>query len=63
MTDRIIALLVLSIALGAPVGLTLLLTSEVLLSFVFFYPLVMSVVWMVGGLRQPGSDCRQRRIK
>src|SRR5690554_3839623 len=50
MTDRIIALLVLSIALGAPVGLTLLLTSEVLLSFVFFYPLVMSVVWMVGGL-------------
>lgn len=50
MTDRIIALLVLGIALGAPVGLTLLLTSEVLLNFVFFYPLVMSVVWMAGGL-------------
>lgn len=50
MTDRIIALLVLSIALGAPVGLTLLLTSEVLLSFVFFYPLIMSFVWMAGGL-------------
>lgn len=50
MTDRIIALLVLSIALGAPVGLTLLLTSEVLLSFVFFYPLIMSAVWMAGGL-------------
>jgi biofilm PGA synthesis N-glycosyltransferase PgaC len=50
MTDRIIALLVLSIALGAPVGLTLLLTSEVLLSFVFFYPLIMSALWMAGGL-------------
>lgn len=50
MTDRLIALLVLCIALGAPFGVTLVLTSDVLLNFVFFYPLFMSGIWMAGGL-------------
>lgn len=50
MIDRLIALLVLCIALGAPFGLTLVLTSSVLLNFVFFYPLFMSGIWIAGGL-------------
>ncbi len=50
MIDRLIAFLVLCIVLGAPFGLTLVLTSNVLLNFVFFYPLFMSGIWMAGGL-------------
>jgi biofilm PGA synthesis N-glycosyltransferase PgaC len=50
MTDRLIALLVLCLMLGAPLGITLILTSHVLLNFVFFYPLFMSGIWMAGGL-------------
>lgn len=50
MIDRLIAFLVLCIALGAPFGLTLVLTSSVLLNFVFFYPLFMSGIWIAGGL-------------
>lgn len=50
MIDRIIAFLVLCIVLGAPFGLTLVLTSDMLLNFVFFYPLFMSGIWMAGGL-------------
>ncbi|NGM87960.1 poly-beta-1,6 N-acetyl-D-glucosamine synthase [Parapusillimonas sp. SGNA-6] len=50
MIDRLIALLVLCIVLGAPVGLTLVFTSSVLLNFVFFYPLFMSGIWIAGGL-------------
>lgn len=50
MIDRIIAFLVLCIVLGAPFGLTLVLTSDMLLNFVFFYPLFMSGIWMSGGL-------------
>ncbi len=50
MIDRLIAFLVLCIVLGAPFGLTLVLTSNMLLNFVFFYPLFMSGIWMAGGL-------------
>src|SRR3546814_599155 len=50
MIDRLIAFLVLSIVLGAPFGLTLVLTSSALLNFVFFYPLFMSGIWMSGGM-------------
>lgn len=50
MIDRLIAFLILSIALGAPVGLVVLATSSMLLNFVFFYPLFMSAIWMSGGL-------------
>jgi len=50
MIDRLIALLVLGVVLGAPFGLTLLLTTELLVNFVFFYPLFMSGIWMAGGM-------------
>src|SRR5690554_5374793 len=50
MIDRLIAFLILSIVLGAPVGLVLIATSSMLLNFVFFYPLFMSAIWMSGGL-------------
>ncbi|MBB5214316.1 poly-beta-1,6-N-acetyl-D-glucosamine synthase [Parapusillimonas granuli] len=50
MIDRLIAFLVLCIVLGAPFGVVLVLTSDALLSFVFFYPLFMSGIWMAGGL-------------
>jgi len=50
MTQRLIALLILIVMLGAPLGLALMLTSAFLLHFVFFYPLLMSGIWMAGGL-------------
>ncbi|MEX5350338.1 poly-beta-1,6-N-acetyl-D-glucosamine synthase [Pseudomonas juntendi] len=49
MTDRIVALLILVVILGAPVGMALVVTGELLLNFVFFYPLFMSALWMAGG--------------
>ncbi|ERI54073.1 N-glycosyltransferase [Pseudomonas sp. EGD-AK9] len=49
MIDRIYALLILLLVLGAPVGVALALTGDVLLDFVFFYPLFMSALWMAGG--------------
>jgi biofilm PGA synthesis N-glycosyltransferase PgaC len=49
MIDRIYALLILLLVLGAPVGVALSLTGEVLLDFVFFYPLFMSALWISGG--------------
>lgn len=50
MIDRLVAFLILCVALGAPLGLAVLLTSDVLLGFVFFYPLLMSGIWITGGL-------------
>lgn len=49
MIDRIYALLILLLVLGAPVGVALSLTGDVLLDFVFFYPLFMSALWITGG--------------
>jgi len=48
--QRLIALLILILMLGAPLGVALVLTSAFLLRFVFFYPLLMSGIWMAGGL-------------
>ncbi|TFL10059.1 poly-beta-1,6 N-acetyl-D-glucosamine synthase [Pusillimonas caeni] len=50
MRVRLTALLILCIAIGIPIGLTFALTTTVLLSFVFFYPLFMAGIWMAGGL-------------
>lgn len=50
MIDRLIAFLVLALVLGAPVSLLATLTSDMLLNFVFFYPLFMSGIWIAGGL-------------
>lgn len=50
MMQRLIALLFLIFMLGAPLGVALMLASAFLLQFVFFYPLLMSGVWIAGGL-------------
>src|SRR5690606_34548531 len=50
MKDRLTALLILCLAIGIPIALTFALTSTVLLSYVFFYPLFMAGIWMAGGL-------------
>ncbi|MDF3931064.1 poly-beta-1,6-N-acetyl-D-glucosamine synthase [Pseudomonas citronellolis] len=49
MTDRLVALLILVVILGGPIGVALIATGELLLNFVFFYPLFMSALWMSGG--------------
>ena len=50
MIERLIAFITLCLVTGLPVGFTLVLTGEVLLEFVFFYPLLMSILWMTGGV-------------
>ncbi|MFA4914646.1 MAG: poly-beta-1,6-N-acetyl-D-glucosamine synthase [Burkholderiaceae bacterium] len=50
MIDRLIAFLTLSLVVGLPLGVVLILTGSVLLEFVFFYPLFMSGLWIAGGL-------------
>lgn len=50
MMERLIALLALSLILGIPLGITFVLTSHLLLYFIFLYPLFMSGLWVVGGL-------------
>jgi len=50
MINRLTALLILCIVIGIPIGVTLLLSSTMLLGFVFVYPLFMSGIWMAGGL-------------
>ncbi|BBG30983.1 glycosyltransferase [Zymobacter palmae] len=50
MTDRILALLLLLIVLGTPIGVAFNFTGDILLYFVFLYPLFMSVLWITGGI-------------
>lgn len=50
MKVRLIALLLLCIVIGTPLGLAFMTTSGALLVFVFFYPLFMSAIWMAGGI-------------
>lgn len=50
MIDRLFALFILLVVVGVPFGFTLMMTSEILLAFVFFYPLLMSCLWIAGGL-------------
>lgn len=50
MIDRIFALLLLAFVLGAPFGVALTLTGQVMLDFIFLYPLFMSALWISGGL-------------
>lgn len=50
MTERIIAFGILLIMLGTPAGVILTATSQYLSSFVFYYPLTMSGIWVAGGL-------------
>ena len=50
MFDRLLALFVLALVLGVPLGLIFLVTGQFLMDFVFFYPLFMSALWIAGGL-------------
>lgn len=50
MTERLIALGALCVFAGAPLGLVIWLDSRALLGFVFAYSLLMSCLWMAGGL-------------
>ena len=50
MTDRIIAFSILCLVFGLPLGVAALFTGELILDFVFFWPLFMSVLWITGGL-------------
>ncbi|MEJ4045868.1 poly-beta-1,6-N-acetyl-D-glucosamine synthase [Erwinia sp. SLM-02] len=50
MIDRILAFLMLCLVLSIPFGITVIYTGEVMLNFVFFWPLFMSGIWMTGGL-------------
>ena len=50
MTERIIAFGILLVMLGTPAGVIFAATSHYLSSFVFYYPLTMSGIWIAGGL-------------
>ena len=50
MIDRIFAFLVLCIVLSIPLGIAAIFTGEMLLNFVFFWPLFMSGLWIMGGI-------------
>ncbi|MBB6965506.1 poly-beta-1,6 N-acetyl-D-glucosamine synthase [Escherichia coli] len=50
MIERIIAFCILCIVFGLPLGMAAIFTGELILDFVFFWPLFMSVFWITGGL-------------
>lgn len=50
MIDRLLALLILCMVLGAPFGMAITMTGDIMLDFVFLYPLFMAYLWMAGGL-------------
>ncbi|MBP0627630.1 poly-beta-1,6-N-acetyl-D-glucosamine synthase [Cupriavidus sp. AcVe19-1a] len=50
MIERLFALVILCLALALPFALAALATGDLLLAFVFFYPLFMSGLWMAGGV-------------
>jgi biofilm PGA synthesis N-glycosyltransferase PgaC len=50
MTDRLLSILVLCAAVLLPIGLVIATSGEIILGFVFFWPLFMSAMWMTGGV-------------
>lgn len=50
MTDRLLAFCILCLVFGLPFGVAAVFTGELILDFVFFWPLFMSVLWITGGL-------------
>ncbi len=50
MIDRLVALAILAIVLGVPIGVAVSLTGQALVNFVFLYPLLMSLLWTSGSL-------------
>lgn len=50
MIDRILAYLALALFVGGPLVLVVIFTGDVILDFVFVYPLFMSGIWVAGGI-------------
>ena len=50
MIDRLFTFLLLCLVLSIPLGVAAVFTGQVLLNFVFFWPLLMSGMWMAGGI-------------
>lgn len=50
MKHRIFSVFVMVLMIALPLTVAVLLTGQVILAFVFFYPLLMSGLWMLGGL-------------
>lgn len=50
MKHRLISWFLMAAVLAMPVALAIIATGQAILGFVFFYPLLMSGLWMVGGL-------------
>ncbi|WP_233420675.1 poly-beta-1,6-N-acetyl-D-glucosamine synthase [Xenorhabdus nematophila] len=50
MIDRILAFIVLCLVLGIPLGIAVTFTGNVMMNFVFFWPLFMSAIWISGGI-------------
>ncbi|MBB3322846.1 poly-beta-1,6-N-acetyl-D-glucosamine synthase [Atlantibacter sp. RC6] len=50
MIDRLIAFLVLCLVFSIPLGVAVIFTGEMMLNFVFFWPLFMSAIWITGGI-------------
>lgn len=50
MIDRLIAVIVLCIVLSLPLGAVWVLSGEVALKFLFYWPLFMSGIWITGGV-------------
>jgi len=50
MTDRIVAFLILCLMFSLPLSVAVIFTGEVMLNFIFLWPLFMSALWMSGGL-------------
>ena len=50
MMDRFLAFVALLVVVGGPLALVVLFTGDVILDFVFLYPLFMSGIWVAGGI-------------
>ena len=50
MTDRILTFTILCLVLSFPLGFAATFTGEVMLNFVFLWPLFMAALWMTGGI-------------
>lgn len=50
MKHRILSFLLLALLIAVPLSVAILVTGQAILAFVFFYPLLMSGLWMAGGL-------------
>lgn len=50
MRHRILSLFTIIFVIGLPVLVVIFFSGHIILSFLFFYPLTMSVLWMIGGL-------------